>query len=51
MMRRRKLAVESIIVEGSNLDAQLLHTLDARHNFTGYRLDEHDARRYITLEG
>ena len=51
MMRNGLLTVGSMIVEGSNLSPALMHALDTKHNFTFYRLDEHDGRRWIGRDG
>ena len=51
MITQGKLRVGAMIVEGSHLQPELLRRLDTKHGYTFYRLDEHDARRFITRDG
>ena len=40
-----------MIIEGSHLEPAVLMRYERVHNYTFYRLDEHDARRFVDRDG
>ena len=51
LMRKERLRIRAIVVEGSYLRPTTMHRLQHHHNYSFYRLDALDGRRFIGADG